>query len=112
MAQATTWKGSTRRTALGHRWATTSAIRAAASAKTTVICAGPVLDKPETLSDNDVRLLKPEVHPRKCQKSHFFAGRQTAKPGPRPTSDVSAIIVDLTTAVRCGATLFGPLLNA
>src|ERR1700682_2226857 len=27
------------------------------------------LDKPETLSDNDVRLLSPKSHPRKCQKS-------------------------------------------
>ena len=26
-------------------------------------------DKPETLSDNDVRLLSPRTHPRKCQKS-------------------------------------------
>ena len=30
------------------------------------------LDKPETLSDNDVRLLRPETHPRKSQKSPIW----------------------------------------
>ena len=28
-------------------------------------------DKPETLSDNDVRLPRPETHPRNGQKSHI-----------------------------------------
>ena len=29
-------------------------------------------DKPETLSDNDVRLLRSETHPRKCQKGQIL----------------------------------------
>ncbi len=33
-----------------------------------------ILDKPETLSHNDVRLLRTQTHPRKCQKSPKTVG--------------------------------------
>ena len=39
------------------------------------------LDKPETLSDNDVRLLRSATHPRKCQKSLIsVVSRNTRSP--------------------------------
>ncbi len=38
-----------------------------------------ILDKPETLSHNDVRLLRTQTHPRKCQKSHELGAFTSAR---------------------------------